>query len=146
MQRWHLNGFLKDNKVLSGKGEEKSIPSSGKSMCQSCTQDGAQFLGLMISFTKFGLPWWLSWWRIRLQFGRPGFDSWAEKSPWRRERPPSPVFWPKEFHGLYSPWGCKESQTRLSDRYFHQEALCVSLKSKLWDKLSIFFFFWLTRI
>ena len=21
----------------------------------------------------------------------------------------SPVFWPGEFHGLYSPWGCKES-------------------------------------
>jgi len=19
-----------------------------------------------------------------------------------------PVFWPGEFHGLYSPWGCKE--------------------------------------
>ena len=22
---------------------------------------------------------------------------------------PTPVFWPGEFHGLYSPWGCKES-------------------------------------
>ena len=28
--------------------------------------------------------------------------------PWRRERLPTPVFWPGEFHGLYSPWGCKE--------------------------------------
>ena len=28
--------------------------------------------------------------------------------PWRRERIPTPVFWPGEFHGLYSPWGCKE--------------------------------------
>ena len=27
----------------------------------------------------------------------------------RRERLPTPVFWPGEFHGLYSPWGCKES-------------------------------------
>ena len=24
---------------------------------------------------------------------------------WRRERLPTPVFWPGEFHGLYSPWG-----------------------------------------
>ena len=24
---------------------------------------------------------------------------------------PAPVFWPGEFHGLYSPWGCKESDT-----------------------------------
>ena len=23
----------------------------------------------------------------------------------------TPVFWPGEFHGLYSPWGCKESHT-----------------------------------
>ena len=22
---------------------------------------------------------------------------------------PIPVFWPREFHGLYSPWGHKES-------------------------------------
>ena len=27
----------------------------------------------------------------------------------RRERLPTPVFWPGEFQGLYSPWGCKES-------------------------------------
>ena len=24
---------------------------------------------------------------------------------------PTPVFWPGEFHGLYSPWGLKESDT-----------------------------------
>ena len=27
------------------------------------------------------------------------------------ERLPTPVFWPTEFHGLYSPWGRKESDT-----------------------------------
>jgi len=27
------------------------------------------------------------------------------RSPWRRERLLIPVFWPGEFHGLYSPWG-----------------------------------------
>ena len=30
---------------------------------------------------------------------------------WRRERLPTPVFWPGEFHGQYSPWGCKQSDT-----------------------------------
>ena len=30
---------------------------------------------------------------------------WIGKIPWRRE---SSVFWPEEFHGLYSPWGRKE--------------------------------------
>ena len=33
------------------------------------------------------------------------------KNPWRRERLPNPAFWPGECHGLYSPWGCKESNT-----------------------------------
>ena len=35
----------------------------------------------------------------------PGFG----KIPWRRERLPTPVFWPGELHGLYSPCGYKES-------------------------------------
>ena len=39
------------------------------------------------------------------------FDPWVGKTPWRRERLPTPVFWPGEFHGLYSPWGHKESDT-----------------------------------
>ena len=56
-----------------------------------------------------GLPWWLSWSRIRLQCGIPGFNPWVGKIPWRREQLPTPVFWPGEVHGLYSPWGHKES-------------------------------------
>ena len=47
---------------------------------------------------------------------RPGFDPWIGKIPWRRERLPTPVFWPGEVHGLYSPWG--HSQTQLSDFHF----------------------------
>ena len=43
--------------------------------------------------------------------GRPGFHPWDGKMPWRRKRLPTPVFWPEEFHGLYSPWGRKESDT-----------------------------------
>ena len=35
------------------------------------------------------------------------FDPWVGKIPWRRERLSTPVFWPGEFHGLYSPWGHK---------------------------------------
>ena len=31
------------------------------------------------------------------------------KISWRRGWLPTPVFWPGEFHGPYSPWGCKES-------------------------------------
>ena len=43
--------------------------------------------------------------------GRPGFDPWAGKIPWRRERLPTPVFLPGES-------GVAESDT-LSDSGFH---------------------------
>ena len=33
------------------------------------------------------------------------------ENPLRRGRLPTPVFWPGEFHGLYSPWGHKELNT-----------------------------------
>ena len=46
--------------------------------------------------------------------------------PWRRERLPTPVFWPGKFHGLYSLWGRKEP--RLSDFHFNMDpALCLAL-------------------
>ena len=43
-------------------------------------------------------------------------ETWVRKIPWRRERLPTPVFLPAEFHGQrslvgYSPWGRKESDT-----------------------------------
>ena len=47
----------------------------------------------------------------RLQCRRPGFDPWVGKILWRRERLPTPVFWPRELRGLYSPWGRKELDT-----------------------------------
>ena len=49
--------------------------------------------------------------------------SWVGKILWRRERLPTPAFWPWKFHGLYSPWGCRESDMTehlsLSCRYTH---------------------------
>ena len=62
-----------------------------------------------------------------LQWGRPGFNPRFGKIPWRRERLPTPVFWPGEFHGLYRPWGHKESDTTewLSLHYVHEYFLLV---------------------
>ena len=37
--------------------------------------------------------------------GDMGSITWLGKIPWRRERLPTPEFWPGEFHRLYSPWG-----------------------------------------
>ena len=41
----------------------------------------------------------------------PGLDPWVGKIPWIKERLPPAVFWPGEFHGLYSPWGHQPSDT-----------------------------------
>ena len=50
---------------------------------------------------------------ICLLCGRPGFDPWVEKIPWRRKWQPTSVFMPGKSHGQrslagYSPWGHKE--------------------------------------
>ena len=57
-----------------------------------------------------GLPLWLSWYRLCLQCGRPGFDPWVRKIPWRRERLASPVL-------LGFPYGSagKESTCNVGD-------------------------------
>ena len=63
-----------------------------------------------------GLPWWLRWLRVCLQFRRPRFDPWVWKIPWKRKWQPIPGFLPGKFHGWRSlvsssPWGWKESDT-----------------------------------
>ena len=60
---------------------------------------------------------------------RPGFNPWVGKIPWRRERLPTPVFWPGEFHGPYSPWGCKglDMTERLSHLLFLWASFNVSV-------------------
>ena len=69
------------------------------------------------------------------------WETWVGKIPWRRERLPTPVFWPGEFHGLYSPWGHKESDMteRLSlflfpsslPQGFPSNYLCILLLSSI---------------
>ena len=38
-----------------------------------------------------------SYGRVCLQCGRPGFDPWFGKTPWRRAWQHTPVFFPREF-------------------------------------------------
>ena len=63
--------------------------------------------------------------RICLQRGRSGFDPWVGMIPWRRERLPTPVFWPGDSHGLYSPWGRKESDA--TERPLHFTCLSAEV-------------------
>ena len=80
-------------------GDLGSIPGSGRF--------AGKGIGYPLQYSWASL--WLSWQRICLQCGRPGFDPRVRKIPWRRERLPTPVFWPGKFPGLYRPWGLKES-------------------------------------
>ena len=59
------------------------------------------------------------------------FDPWVGKIPWKRERLPTPVFWPGEFHGLYSPWGRKESD--VTERTWFIFTFSVILPSSCWE-------------
>ena len=61
---------------------------------------------------------------------RPGFGPCAGKIPWRRERLPTPAFWPGEAHGQRrlvgsSPGARKESDIteRLNQEHGRQAAL-----------------------
>ena len=87
----------------------KNQPAMQETPVQFLDQEDLLEKGNSTHSSIFGLPLWLSRKRIRLQCRRPGFDPWVGKIPWRRERLPTPVSWPGESHGLYSPWGHKES-------------------------------------
>ena len=62
-----------------------------------------------------------------VQCGRPVFDCWVRKIPWRREWQITLVFLPGEFHGQRNPWaivhGVTKSQIRLSNYYHHHLAV-----------------------
>ena len=79
-------------------GDPGSIPGSGRSAGEG-----------------IGYPLQYSWASLVPQLVKSppamqetGFDPWVGKIPWRRERRPTPVFWPGEFQGQHSPWGHKE--------------------------------------
>ena len=80
-------------------GDPCSIPGSGRS-----TGEG---IGYPLQYSWASLVTQLV--KNLLQCGRPEFNPWVGKIPWRRARLPTPVFLPGELHGLYSPWGHKES-------------------------------------
>ena len=89
-------------------GGPSSIPGSGRSAGEG-----------------IGYPFQYSWAFLVAQLPKnppaiweTGFDPWVGKIPWRRERLPTPVFWPREFQGLYSPCVAK-SWTWLRDFHSH---------------------------
>ena len=87
-------------------GDPSAIPRSGRSPGEQISHP------LQYSWAS----WWLSQWRIWLQWGRPGFNPWVGKIPWRKAWQPlqySCLENPCGYRSLagYSPWDHKESDT-----------------------------------
>ena len=64
-------------------------------------------------------PWWLRWYRICLQFRKPGFDPWIGKITLEKGMATHTVFFPGEFHGQGSlagySLGFAKNQTQLTN-------------------------------
>ena len=92
----------------------KNLPAMQETQVQFLGREDPLEKGQATHSSILGLPLWLSCLRICLQCGRPGFNPWVGMILWRRERLSTPVFWPGEFHGLYSPWGSRVGHDSLS--------------------------------
>ena len=88
----------------------------------------------------FTLQWWLRWWRIRLQCGRPGFDPWVGKIPWRKAWQPTPVFMPGESSWTEEPG---RLQSMWSQRVGHDWATKHNHKQAQWRTYSLQHLFFL---
>ena len=95
--------------------QESRIPTLQDLVSQMGKRKGLYEWYLRVQWVSFEVVWKMQaslvaqMVKICLQCKRPGFDPWVGKLPWRRERLPTPVFWPGGFHRLYSPWGYRES-------------------------------------
>ena len=74
-----------------------SIPGSGRSLGEGIDYPLQYSWAFLVAQLVKNLPAMRETWVLSLGI------------PWRRERLPSPVSWPGEFHGLYSAWGRKQS-------------------------------------
>ena len=82
-------------------------------------ETSVQFLGQEDELGEgIGYPLQYSWTSLVAQLVKnpPAmWETWVWSLGWEdtleKERLSTPVFWPWEFHGLYSPWGHKESDT-----------------------------------
>ena len=104
-------------------------------------------LGLADGNYYIWLPWWLRRYSVCLQCGRPGFDSWVGKIPWRRKWHSTPALLPGKSHGRrsligYSPWGCKESDTTEQLQFNSIHPSKTSLAQETSSQQSPFFTTW----
>ena len=86
----------------------ENLPAMKETWVRTLGQEDPLEEGMATHSSILGLPCGSAGKESACKCGRPGFDPWVGKIPWRREQLPTPIFWPGEFHGLYSPCGHKE--------------------------------------
>ena len=104
-----------------------SIPGSGRSSGEGIVYPRQYSSASLVAQLVKNLPaMWETWvWSLGWEI------------PWRRERLLTPVFWPRELHGLNSPWGRKELDMTewlsrsLSSSYYIYQWTC-------WNKIIAF--------
>ena len=72
----------------------KNLPAMQEILIRFLGQEDLLEKGSATHSRILGLPFRLSWKRIHLQSGRPGFDPMVGKIPWRREKLTPPVSCP----------------------------------------------------
>ena len=95
-----------------------SFPNSSVGKESACNAEDSSSIPGSGTYTGEGYPLQYSWAFLVAQLVKnltARWETWV-RSPgwevvWRRERLPTPVFWPGEFHGLSSLWGHKELDT-----------------------------------
>ena len=88
-----------------------------------------------IVYVAFGLPRWLSRWRICLQCRSCRgcrFNPWVRKIPWRRSWQPSPVFLPGKFHEQRNLVDCSTWGRWVGHHRTGAHILCLVLALLLW--------------
>ena len=92
------SGSSAGKESIYNSGDPSSIPRLGRSAGEGIGYLFQDSWASLVAQQVKNLPAvWKTWVR---------YQGWED--PWRRERLPSSVFWPREFHGLHSPWGCKD--------------------------------------
>ena len=108
-------GWGKIGRVVDSRFPHSSV--GKESACNA--EDPSSIPGLGRSAREgIGYPLQYSWASLVAQLVKnlPAmWETWVQSLDWedplRRERLPTSVLWPGEFHGLYSSWGHKESDT-----------------------------------
>ena len=104
------------NKISKIRNEKGEITTYNAEIQRIIRDNYEQWASLVAQLVKNPPAMQETW--VWEDLGRPSLG-WEH--PWRRERLPTPVFWPGELHGLFH--GLTKSQTQLSNFniHFHYE-------------------------